>query len=330
MKLKFAATLAAAALSVGLSATSSKAFLGFEPCETCGVALEAPLPEGVFAADNEAYGRRDRTPNINDARSGGGAATPPNGVNVGVNIPAVIWSTPVTFYNTRLELFYAAPFVHLDGPQQNGNSGRVNEVNEAFGPILAHDFGRGFSAGLLLLVRPAITSGATNNTSTYADMRFGVAYTANGFDINAALGYTGTLGRRDGSAQFGGPAFINGQVIRGNAEALDIDFTATKKFGKFEAGFVGFAQTDIQDALSNLHTYALGNGRIGTYYGRQGAVGVGGLIGYDFGRFTVQGYATREVAERNQGSKETRGFIRIVLPLYIAPAAPVSPVIARY
>ena len=43
---------------------------------------------------------------------------------------------------------------------------------------------------------------------------------------------------------------------------------------------------------------------------------------------------TREVASRgapqvlNGAGKETRGFVRIVVPLYVAPAA--APVVARY
>ncbi len=327
MKTKIMATFGAAALAVSMSATASKAFLGFEPCETCGVALEAPLPEGVFAADNESYGRRDIKPNINNPQSGGGAATPPTGANIGINIPAVIWSTPITFYNTRLELFYAAPFLHTDGPQQNAGANRVDIFQQAFGPILAHDFGKGFSAGLLLLIRPA--SEHFFNYS-YADLRVGAAYTANGFDINGALGYTGTFGSKDGSAVFGGPLLLaNGTLLRGNAEALDLDVTATKKFGKFEAGFIGYAQSDIQNALSNATVVATNRGAVVTGYRKMASAGVGGLIGYDFGRFNIQGYAYRDVAERNKGSKETRGFIRIVLPLYVAPAAP-APVIARY
>lgn len=75
----------------------------------------------------------------------------------------------------------------------------------------------------------------------------------------------------------------------------------------------------------------------GTYTSiRAGAVAVGGLVGYDFGRFTLQADVTREVATRGapQGltgtGKETRGLFRPVLPLYVAPAPTAAPVIARY
>jgi len=41
---------------------------------------------------------------------------------------------------------------------------------------------------------------------------------------------------------------------------------------------------------------------------------VGGLVGYNFGFMNVQGYVTRDVAERNYGGKETRGWLRIIVP----------------
>ena len=81
---------------------------------------------------------------------------------------------------------------------------------------------------------------------------------------------------------------------------------------------------------------------------RQRSLAIGGLIGYDFGKFTLQAYATREVYVRNGGwglgqpglgagglganpssDYETRGSIRVVVPLYVAPTAPAT-VTARY
>ena len=57
---KVLAALGAAALTLGASATG--AFAGYmQPGETMGVSLVSPLPEGVYFADLEDYGR---SPNL--------------------------------------------------------------------------------------------------------------------------------------------------------------------------------------------------------------------------------------------------------------------------
>ena len=98
-----------------------------------------------------------------------------------------------------------------------------------------------------------------------------------------------------------------------------VDFTLTKKFNKFEIGLVGSYETDIDGPVA-----------------RQSSLAVGGLLGYDFGRFTLQAFATREVYVRNGGwglgqpglgagglvsnpssDYETRGTVRVIIPLYV-------------
>ena len=138
MNSKTLATLGTAVFALALSATAS--FAGyFEPGETMGVSLVSPLPEGVFFADLENYGRSDVR----------GANLGVPGASLGVNIPVFIWSTPFSFYNTRVELFFATPFITLDG----GGADRIGAFSFAFGPALAHDFGNGLTGGLLVLAR---------------------------------------------------------------------------------------------------------------------------------------------------------------------------------
>ena len=269
MKNKLMAAVGAAALAFTMSGTA-KAQIVAEPCETCGVALGAPLPEGVFFVDNENYGQRDGQNN-----------------RLGVNIPITVWSTPFTFYNTRLEVLAAVPvFTHIDG----GGPGALNRVDlysQAIIFAFAHDFGNGFNATV----------------------------TAN---------YGGNLGGKTTTRDaFGNPT-------AGFDDNIFIDYTLTKKFNKFEIGVIGSYETDINGPLV-----------------RQRSLSVGGLIGYDFGKFTLQAYATREVYVRNGGwglgqpvvgpgggagvnnDYDTRGYLRIIVPLYGAPTAP-APVVARY
>lgn len=327
MKTKILAMLGAASFALTLSTTASHALLGFEPGENMGLATGAPLPEGVFGIDDEIYGKRDGNPG-----------------HTGLNIPELVWATPFSFFNTRVEFAYAAPFFHSDsysftGPNSVTKNGLTDSqtrfFNQAFGILLAHDFGNGFGGSLWGLVRPADQAFIPH---TYADLRAALSYTGNGFDITAQFGYTGTFGSKNSlnptGAQPGIPGFPAGS-LPGFADAVNVDFTATKTFGKFEIGFVGFAHTDIENGLDNANAVGFTGNKFPGFT-KAAAVAVGGLVGYDFGKFTVQGMVTREVASRgapqllNGTGKETRGFIRLIVPLYVAPAAAPPVVRARY
>lgn len=330
MNKKILATLGAATVALAMSGTASHALLGFEPGENSGLAAGSPLPEGVFAIDDELYGHRDGV-------SG----------NTGLNIPEIVWSTPYSFYNTRLEFVVAIPFFHNNGYQPGApgqpslnqlTDGRASLYNTAFGVILAHDFGNNFSASLDTNIHPPSEKYIPH---TWADIRVGLSYTGNGFDLTAQFGYTGTFGSKNTgevATGFYQTPFIGNQALPFFSDAVNVDLTATKKFGKFEIGFVGFAHTDIEDGFDNANATltALTGRNFGTTgFTRAGAVAVGGLIGYDFGKFTVQADVTREVATRgapqllNGTGKETRGLFRLIVPLYVAPPAP-APVVARY
>jgi hypothetical protein len=287
MNNKILATLGTAAFALGLSATASYAQIISQPGETMGVALGAPLPEGVFFVDLESYGKTDGSPS-----------------RLGVNIPLVAWSTPFSFYDTRLEVLYAAPFTHVDGAIGN----RVDSYSQALLVGGAHSFGNGFNLAVFAGVRPE--DNFTNATrGTGADLRASLSYVANGINATLTFAYSG---------DFGGEPGFNDNVY--------VDYTLTKKFDKLEVGLVGYAQTDLDQGFQT-------NGFGGQAIHR--SVAVGGLVGYDFGRFTLQGMVTREVANGPYGGyslgtgKETRGWVRLIVPLYVAPAAPAL-VRARY
>ena len=303
MKNKILAAVGAAALAFTMSGTAEAQIVA-QPCETCGVALGAPLPEGVFFVDLESYGQRDGQPN-----------------RLGVNIPLSVWSTPFSFYNTRLEVIAAIPvFTHIDGGGPNGLN-RVDVYSQALLFVLAHDFGNGFNAAIV--AGPRGQDNFTNaGRGTLADLRASISYVKDGFNATVTANYGGNLGgvttARDA---FGTPT-------AGFDDNIFIDYTLTKKFNKFEVGVIGYYETDINGPLP-----------------RQRALAVGGLVGYDFGKFTLQAYATREVLVRqggwglgqgvfgntnlSRGDYETRGYVRLIVPLYVAPTAP-APVVARY
>jgi hypothetical protein len=309
MKNKILATLGTAACALALSATAS--FAGYmQPGETMGVSLLSPLPEGVFFADLEDYGRSDNQ----------GAGT----LNAGVNIPLIIWSTPFSFYNTRVEFLGAIPFVHTDGV-----ANQVGFVSQAYGVLLAHDFGGGLTGGFGAILR---TPGASYNvgklilgeTTTEIDLRQSLQYTSTGpglfqgvtFIENAS--FTTPL-----SSNYNGPTSLG---TTAQNDEFSGDFTIEKTFGKFSFGVVGFGNLDTDNRNAVLGALAPRN---------QGHVALGGLLAYDFGRFSLTGIVTRDVYEANGlnglglPGYETRGWVRVIIPLYVAPS-PVAPVVARY
>ena len=308
MKNKFLATIGTAAFALGMSVSAS--FAGyFVPGETMGVSLDSPLPEGVFFADLETYGRADTQPDL----------------NVGVNIPVVIWSTPFSFYNNRVEILAAFPFVHFDGAQSAGISDRVGAVTFALGPILAHDFGGGLTGGVSAFVRTPTPSQNIRSldlrTATEGDFRESLQYVIptgvfSGITLIENAGVTSALGQSN---------------FHGVNDMFAGDFTIEKTFGKFTIGATGFGNIDIDNRQGSL----LG---VNT---RQASVELGGLIAYDFGRFSLTGIVTRTVYENQTGVSatlaglvsgrgyETRGWVRAIVPLYVAPTAP-APVVARY
>ena len=84
---------------------------------------------------------------------------------------------------------------------------------------------------------------------------------------------------------------------------VNLDLTATKKFGPWEIG-----------AVAHSARPKIFNQQVPTYL-KQSQFAVGGLVGYDFGPFSVQAYVTTDVAEEDSGGEDTRGILRVRIPL---------------
>ena len=77
--------------------------------------------------------------------------------------------------------------------------------------------------------------------------------------------------------------------------------TATKTFGKWEIGPVGYYSTDLNAPIAG--------------YLKQSQFALGGLIGYNFGPVILQAYLTTDVYEQNYGGHDTRLWGRVIVPL---------------
>jgi Putative MetA-pathway of phenol degradation len=142
-------------------------------------------------------------------------------------------------------------------------------------------------------------------SSTSLNQRFGLSYTGNDWDLTANVIYGIELDGVTNRPQISPcptPFGFNGC----NPDFINVDLTATKKFGKWEFGPVAYGSSDLTHPIAS--------------YQQQTQFAVGGLFGYDFGPLNLQAYATTDVVEHNYGGRDTRGWFRIIVPLWTAPA----------
>ncbi|HLK83325.1 MAG TPA: transporter [Xanthobacteraceae bacterium] len=271
-----------AASGMLMAATAVSAFAGSvtQPGETVGVAAGAPLPPGLYFVDTSDWGVRSTSPDT----------------AVGVTIPVLAWSTPWTLLGARLQFLVATPAVEVG---VNNTSYVDGMYNPFFGAQLAWDLGGGFGFSYLLGAYAGVKT-PVGFDSTSLNQRFALSYTANGWNLTA-------------NTIWG----IQSQAVTTtvNPDFVNVDLTATKKFGKWELGAVGFYSSDVSSPFAG--------------YLRQSQFALGGLVGYDFGPVILQAYLTRDVAESNYGGFDTRVWGRIIIPLgnpFATPApAPTGP-----
>ncbi|ACK86413.1 transporter [Methylorubrum extorquens] len=297
---------ARAALAAGILAGSATFGAGgvraasvTQPGQDVGLAIGAPLPEGLFVINTFSYGRSD------------GARSP----EIGTNIPILVWSTPWKIFDARFEALLAQPSVFVT-PEPAGRT--ISFLYNTFvGGILAWDLGKGFGVSYLFGAYLPTGGHLPQLASTTVRQGFAASYTDDGWNLTASLTYGLTI---DPVVRYGGAAgAILGPQL--NADTLNLDLTATKKFGKFEIGPVAFGSTDLPTRGLAFRNYS-----------RAGQFAVGGLIGYDFGPLTVQLYVTRDVVNRDNTVSgaptppDTRGWFRVIAPLYVAgQSAAVTP-----
>ena len=272
--------LATTATVLALAAGSSNAVAGsvLQPGGTVGLPAGAPLLEGIYFVDTSSYGQRTTTPS-----------------GLGVNLPQIVWATPLYFYDTRLQFIVLQPSAYTTLAPSN-----VFYLNSTLiAGQLAHTFGNGFSVSYMAGFRSAMPAPQAFQFNSF-EQRLAVSYTASGWDLTANV--------------------INGLFGSGNLrypDWLNVDLTATKKFDKFELGAVAFGSSDISSPKPS--------------YKRQGQIAVGALVGYDFGIFKLQAYATRDVSERGYTGYDTRGWLKLIVPFYAAPQmAAAEPIRERY
>lgn len=319
------------ALTAGMTATAAQAQTTTVPGEQVGLATGAPLPEGVYALNTFFYRSQDVST-----------------VDVAVNIPVLVWATPFVPLGGRIELLVAPPTVFVFGRNGGPNGVRDISINVGtfVGGIWAFDLGGNFGVsflggvylndlngdrGLLQANGGGFATGPVLPQLASNTYRAGIAASYTGDNWNITANLTGNF--YDSPGTFGGNNFFGTRGPFVIADALNLDLTATKKFDlfnegkpKFEFGAIGYGTINV--------------GSNAGIVGRQGRFALGGLIGYDFGLFTAQVYAARDVVTqyqsvnlftgRTRDNPNTEAAVRFIVPLYSpTPAAP-APVISKY
>ena len=278
---------AAAALLLLFTAPSVLAGSVTQPGDTMGTPSGAQTPPGFIFTNQANTGCRDTNPRT----------------CVWTEVPLIAWSTPGRFLGGNL-LFAAGPttWVNVDIHDTYQASGWFNPFA---GAKLAWDLGDGWGFGYLLGGYINVDSDVAYSSSSL-NQRFGLSYTGNGWDLTANVIWGINFDQVTNDPQ--GFPCPTAPELGCNPNFINVDFTGTKRFGKWELGPVGYYATDISTPVSD--------------YRKQRAAAIGGLVGYSFDRVIVQIYATTEFYEENYGGKDTRLWSRLTIPLGNPPPPP--------
>ncbi|MCE1235242.1 MAG: transporter [Hyphomicrobiales bacterium] len=277
--------LAGAMLVASTAAASAGSQLA--PGISTGIPLGAPLPEGLYVISIPSWGTRTTTPNA----------------DVFAAAPAwVIWSTPWTVFGGRVLFDTVTPYLDVNVRGAIHRSGFANTFLDA---QIKWDLGGGLFGGLqggvYLPAKNELNDlGIAHNWSAFQGIA-AFSYLKDGWDLSSTFvvgtGHDAPKGSDPGAAWF------------------NADFTATKKFDKFEVGAVAFGSFDLSAPYAS--------------YDKQSQFAVGGLVGYDFGPVNVQLKLTTDIYEKNYNGKDTRVWANVIIPLWNPKPAPTSPVVAK-
>jgi hypothetical protein len=317
--------------AMSLCAISESAVAGSisQPGELVGYSWN-PLPEGIFFATTGSYG---------NAR---GAAY---NTEEGVNVPVIIWSTPWTIFGARVETYAAVPS-EVVGVRGGLGFGQVTPgayrgaiYNPYANVGLAWNLGNGFGVSSFVGGYAPVNNSLAQDFWTF-NWRTGVTWTGDGWNLSGhvILGITGNNLNTGSGFAFPGSTY----GFKTSPNYVNVDLSATKTWGKLSFGPVAFGSWDIGGTNFIPGTTPI------TGYVKQSQFAVGGLVGYDFGPVILQTYLTHDVASSGYISGaapigpaafalttgghttyETRFWMRVVVPLWVAPA-PAAPVVAKY
>ena len=248
-------------------------------------------------------------------------------------VPALLWTTPYTLFGATYAMLVAQPvaqtklYGNVPGAgwitQQGGGQRNtlLSPVNLSWHLPGGFFIGTGFNAA----IPDARTTGPNGLTSAgqpfwTLEPTLSFSYLHDGFDLSATFLYD--IYTRNTYSNV-----VNGQ-------GLLVDLTATKKFGHWEIGPVGYlAVQTTRDSGGNPTQFLATQGTInscepepGNIYNfctRASKAGVGGKFGYDFGRGEIAVLGTQSVLSHGQGgSNGWRIWTQLTFKLFGDGVAP--------
>ncbi len=316
-------TIKLAALgAVALAASSSAVLAGSQltPGISTGIALGAPLPEGVYDI-TIAFTQQGNT-------TGSDSATYANYYVATTNMPVngmeavipvwLIWSTPWQIAGGHIQIDGTIPWASVDTyaspyhPQVAGLAGSQGWLNGLVESSIKWNLGNGwnfaFGGGAWLGTDSSLLGIQESRFMGQAD----VAYIAGGWEVlgNFFIG-SGASNNLEGL----------GSVLY-NPAWFNYDLTVARKFGKLTVGAIAYGSQDLENG--NMFCPVSGATLNGLPACKQSQFAVGGMVGYDFGSFTAIFQVSQDVAESNYGVLNTTGWLKIVKPLWSPEAGPLK------
>jgi hypothetical protein len=278
------------------------------PGVTSGVPAGALPPPGFYFANTLAY--NDVTVNNNS-----GNPLPVN-ATAWIEIPAIIWSTPLHILGAQYAVAFAQPLVTLSVTTPGGTQGRTGLFNSIITPaIVSWHLPMGFfvSGSLPIYLDTGDTgdrgNGAgtnqhiANNTTTFAPSAAVSWFNGHGLELSL----NGEYDIQTQDTNFA-PAtkFQSGDLLNLDFSAIQVLPGAYKKWSVGAVGYYSVQTNDDQITVAGA-TSTVPNNRFEKF-------GLGPSVGYEFGPVAMRLWYIRDLFAKNSGQGDTF-FFALGIPL---------------
>jgi hypothetical protein len=342
---------AAAALLMGGAVTKSSAIesgaFQYLAGGTIGLPLGALPPAGIYTGLTNFEGIFGGMTGNQGAAVGGGT----RGIGLGSfgGVVPILWSTGWHFLGASYGMAVIQPFVTAYVGTGNGTPGGINAnttctsaplgtnfcgwqnmfINTVWQPVdLSWNLGGGWFTSLYFSFQAPIgtkVTGIANPDFWTFSPGVAVSYLSGSWNLSGNFVYNIYTASQGVAMNLGGTPFGNGYTS-GNQFAGDLH--ALYKLGKWSFGPVGyFAVQTTSDRAGGPGCGALGVAVPGLACANQNFIGVGGLVGYDFGPVDIQVWATDTVWQQNTGEAGWTIWSRVGFRLWAPEAA--KPLVAK-
>lgn len=267
-----------------------------------GLPVAANPPQGLWFEDTSSISELQSTsPGTNDANS--------TKVTALATAPRLLWTTPWKILGATEMAFVVVPMVHLSvsnrpAPNPAGTFERAAFANPGITPInlswnLAPGLFTGVALGAFLPIGQYSKTASVNVGDNFWTIQpeASISYLGHGYDLTVHALYDINTKNRATDYTSGNQLFL--------------DLTATRTFGKWETGVVGFYDKQVTKDRNDGTFY----GPSHQTFGEPGQFAPGLLLGYDFGPLKFSAYFTHTVVADDGGGSGTNVYARVFLPL---------------